>query len=139
MKKDETNTLKNLGSHNTKYSYDNPSKDLLETFQNQYPDRDYVVEYIFNEFTSLCPKTYQPDFATIKIEYTPDKLCIETKSLKTYFLSYRQYGAFMETLTNQILDDCVSVCKPRWMRITSNFNTRGGTLINVIAEHISDD
>jgi len=132
---DQTNTLKNLGSAKTKYEYNNPNSSILETFPNQYSGRDYKTEFIFKEFSSLCPKTGQPDFATIKVEYIPDKLCIETKSLKVYFLSFRQYGSFMETITNRILEDCVSVCTPRWMKITSNFNTRGGTLINVEAEY----
>jgi 7-cyano-7-deazaguanine reductase len=134
----ETEGLSQLGNHKTKYEYDNPSSKILETFQNQYPGRDYVVEYVFNEFSSLCPKTGQPDFAVIKVEYIPDKLCIETKSLKLYFLAYRQYGSFMETITNKILEDCVEGCSPRWMKITSNFNARGGTLINVEAEHETD-
>jgi len=132
---DNVSSLKSLGSAGTRYRYTDPDPSLLETFPNQYPHRNYRVEYVFTEFSSLCPKTGQPDFATITIAYIPDKLCIETKSLKTYFLSYRQYGTFMETLTNRILEDCISVCKPRWMEITSNFNARGGTLINVKAQY----
>ena len=135
MKKDQITLLKNLGSAKTEYKYTDPTSDILETFENQFPGRDYITEFVFNEFTSLCPKTGQPDFATIKVEYIPDKLCIETKSLKLYFLAFRQHGAFMETITNQILEDCVAVCKPSWMKITSNFNARGGTLINVKAEY----
>jgi 7-cyano-7-deazaguanine reductase len=133
--KDDISKLTKLGDHGKKYSYENPSKELLETFQNKFPQRDYITQFIFNEFTSLCPKTLQPDFATITVEYVPDQLCIETKSLKIYFLAYRNTGAFMETITNTILDDCVAVCKPRYMKITSNFNPRGGTFINVIAEY----
>lgn len=132
--KDDIVALKQLGSANTKYEYTNPSPNLLEVFENQYPHRDYLTEFVFTEFSSLCPKTGQPDFATIKIQYIPDKKCIETKSLKLYFLAFRQYGAFMETITNKILEDCSSVCHPRWMKISSNFNPRGGTLINVEAE-----
>ena len=138
MKKDKTNELKSLGSSGTKYQYDTPSKDILETFENQFPDRKYYVEYKFNEFTSLCPKTGQPDFATIKVEYTPNKLCIETKSLKEYFLSYRQHGSFMETIINQILEDCVNVCDPQWIQITGEFNPRGGTFITVKAEYFQE-
>lgn len=138
-KKDNPIHLKNLGSGKTEYRYNEPSKNTLETFENQYPERDYKVAYIFNEFTSLCPKTGQPDFATITVEYIPDKKCIETKSLKLYFLEFRQYGSFMETITNKILEDCVVSCKPRWMKITSNFNARGGTLINVTAEYHSNN
>lgn len=133
MKKDDTSTLSSLGSQGAEYRYENPNVDLLETFPNQYPERDYITEFVFNEFSSLCPKTHQPDFAVITVRYIPDQLCIETKSLKTYYLAFRQHGSFMETLTNKILEDLVSVCKPRWMAVTSNFNARGGTLINVEA------
>jgi 7-cyano-7-deazaguanine reductase len=133
--KDNVENLKNLGSHGTKYEYENPTKEMLETFKNQYPNRDYITEFVFNEFSSLCPKTGQPDFAKITIHYIPNKLCIETKSLKVYFLAYRQEKTFMETLTNRILDDCVAVCKPRYMRVTSEFNPRGGTLISVVVEY----
>ena len=133
-RKDQTESITKLGDQNTKYIYNNPTPDMLETFPNQYPDRDYITEFVFGEFTSLCPKTGQPDFATITVRYIPDKLCIETKSLKLYFLAFRQYGSFMETITNRILDDLVSVCQPRWMKIIGNFNARGGTLINVIAQ-----
>ena len=133
---DDVKNLTKLGSNSTNYQYGSPSKEILEVFPNQYPGRDYITEFVFNEFTSLCPKTGQPDFAIIKVEYIPDQYCIETKSLKLYFLSYRQYGSFMETITNKILEDCVSVCNPRKMKITSNFNARGGTLINVIAEYV---
>lgn len=135
MKNDNPNDLRNLGSQKTEYRYDNPSKTVLETFKNQFSERDYKTEFIFNEFTSLCPKTGQPDFAKISVEYIPDELCIETKSLKLYFLRYRQHGSFMETITNNILEDCVAICQPRWMKITSNFNARGGTEINIIAEY----
>lgn len=131
---DNTTSLTQLGSAKTKYTYDNPTPNLLETFENQYPNRNYITEFVFSEFSSLCPKTEQPDFATIKVQYVPDKRCIETKSLKLYFLAFRQYGSFMETITNKILEDCVSVCDPRWIKIIANFNARGGTLINVEAE-----
>jgi 7-cyano-7-deazaguanine reductase len=133
--KDDIKKLTQLGNHGTKYVYNNPTSEMLETFQNKFPQRNYVTQFIFNEFTSLCPKTGQPDFATITIEYIPDQLCIETKSLKIYFLAFRNLGSFMETITNIILDDCVSVCKPRYMKVTSNFNPRGGTFINIIAEY----
>jgi 7-cyano-7-deazaguanine reductase len=99
---------------------------LLETFENQYPDRNYNIKHIAPEFTSLCPKTGQPDFATIILEYIPDKLCVELKSYKFYLQSYRNDGIFFESVTNKILDDLVSVTKPRWMKITAQFNTRGG-------------
>ena len=138
-RKDNPENLKNLGSQKTVYVYEQPSREILETFKNQYPERPYVVEYIFHEFTSLCPRTGQPDFARITVHYIPRYQCIETKSLKLYFLAFRQHGAFMETITNQILEDCVAVCQPRMMRITSHFNARGGTLINVVAEYEDDE
>ncbi len=99
---------------------------LLETFENQYPDRDYSIIHEAPEFTSLCPKTGQPDFATIVVEYVPDKLCIELKSLKLYLNAYRNDGIFYESVTNKILDDLVTVCKPRYMIVTAEFNVRGG-------------
>jgi len=135
MKNDKTDQLKNLGSAETKYNYQNPNMSTLEVFPNQFSHRDYVTEFIFLEFTSLCPKTSQPDFAKITLQYIPDKMCIETKSLKLYFLQFRQHGAFMETITNTILEDCAEVCAPRWMKVVADFNARGGTLINVTAEH----
>lgn len=122
-----------LGSH-TEYQYGNPTADLLEVFENSKPGRNYEVTYTFNEFTSLCPKTGQPDFATVYVEYIPGAYCIETKSLKIYFLAFRQYGSFMETITNKILDDLVKVCHPRYIKITCRFNARGGTFIDVVAE-----
>jgi 7-cyano-7-deazaguanine reductase len=135
MKKDDVSKLTKLGDHNTKYEYYEPNPNLLETFPNKYPNRDYITEFVFKEFTSLCPKTGQPDFATISVRYIPKEKCIETKSLKLYFLSFRQHGSFMETITNMILEDLVAVCSPKWMKITANFNARGGTLINVEAEY----
>lgn len=133
--KDDVAQLTKLGSHETKYQYDTPTPQVLETFTNKYPHRRYVTQFVFNEFTSLCPKTGQPDFATISVEYCANEKCIETKSLKLYFLAYRQYGSFMETITNKVLEDLVHVCSPHWMRVVSNFNARGGTLINVTAEY----
>ena len=139
LKIDDTRNLTKLGSKETKYIYDSPNFLMLETFPNQYPEREYITQFIFDEFTSLCPKTGQPDFAKITVEYVPVRLCIETKSLKVYFLAYRQERTFMETLTNRILEDCVRVCEPRQLRIISNFNARGGTLINVIAEYVKKE
>ncbi len=101
-------------------------KKLLETFKNEFTNRDYTIIHTAPEFTSLCPKTGQPDFATITIEYIPDKLCVELKSLKLYLNSYRSDGLFYESATNKILDDLVAVCKPRYMLINANFNVRGG-------------
>lgn len=112
---------------------------LLETFKNEYPGRDYNIIHTAPEFTSLCPKTGQPDFATIIIEYIPDKLCIELKSLKHYFNSFRNDGIFFESVTNKILDDLVSVCKPRYMLITAEFNVRGGISSIIEAEYEKED
>lgn len=136
MKKDNTKNLTKLGSKETKYEYNIPNSKLLEVFENKFPKRIYSVDFIFNEFTSLCPKTGQPDFATITITYEPDKKCIETKSLKLYFLSYRQHGAFMETIVNSILEDCVKISSPRYMLVVGKFNTRGGIVIEVTAKYI---
>ncbi|MEM7610859.1 MAG: preQ(1) synthase [Pseudomonadota bacterium] len=111
-----------------------PSRDL-ETFPNPNSDTDLVIRIHTPEFTCLCPKTDQPDFATIYIEYIPGRLCVELKSLKLYFWSYREQGAFHEAVTNQILDDLVAVLKPRFMRVTSDFNVRGGVYTNVVVEH----
>ena len=111
---------------------------LLETFENQNPERDYRVTHSAPEFTSLCPKTGQPDFAVIVIEYIPDNLCIELKSLKLYLNSYRNEGIFFESVTNKILDDLVKVCKPRCMVVTAEFNVRGGISSTVEAEYIDE-
>ena len=108
---------------------------LLEVFKNQYSNRDYTVTHIAPEFTSLCPKTGQPDFGKITLEYIPDKLCVELKSLKIYLNSYRNDGIFYESVTNKILDDLVSVCKPRYMKITADFNVRGGISSVIVAEY----
>jgi len=112
---------------------------LLETFENQYPDRDYNIIHTAPEFTTLCPKTGQPDFATIIVEYIPDKLCIELKSLKLYLNSYRSEGIFFESVTNKILDDLVIVCNPRYMLVTADFNVRGGISSVIEAEYLSKE
>ncbi|KMP12303.1 7-cyano-7-deazaguanine reductase [Candidatus Nitromaritima sp. SCGC AAA799-A02] len=111
-----------------------PSK-KLETFANPHPDRDYEIEMECPEFTCLCPKTGQPDFAVIEIRYVPDKLCIELKSLKQYLWSYRDEGAFHEKVINDILDDLVAVCRPRWMEVEGDFNVRGGIHTTVTANY----
>ena len=109
---------------------------LLETFENEYKNRDYNIIHVAPEFTSLCPKTGQPDFGIITIEYVPDKICIELKSLKLYLNSFRNDGIFYESVTNRILDDLVNVCKPRYMLITAEFNVRGGISSIIEAEYI---
>jgi 7-cyano-7-deazaguanine reductase len=111
-----------------------PSKSL-ETFDNPQPDRDYTIRIEVPEFTCLCPKTGQPDFAELTIEYIADQLCVELKSLKMYAWSFRDEGAFHEAVTNQILSDLVSATQPRFMRLTANFNVRGGIYTSVVAEH----
>lgn len=108
---------------------------ILEVFENAYPGRDYSVIHTAPEFTSVCPKTGQPDFATIVIEYIPDKLCIELKSLKFYLNSYRNDGIYFESVTNKILDDLIEVCKPRYMLIKAQFNVRGGISSLIKAEY----
>lgn len=108
---------------------------LLETFPNPHPDRDYLVETVCPEFTSLCPKTGQPDFGTFTISYVPGEVCFELKSLKMYMQAYRNIGAFYEDVTNRILDDLVEVTKPRWMKIVAAFTPRGGISTNVVVEH----
>ena len=107
----------------------------LETFDNARPDRDYTIHIETPEFTCLCPKTGQPDFATIQIDYIPDLKCVELKSYKLYIWSYRDQGAFHEAVTNQILDDLVAATDPKFKRITGIFNVRGGVYTNVVAEH----
>lgn len=107
----------------------------LETFDNPNLERDYVIQIQINEFTCLCPKTGQPDFATLLLEYVPDQRCVELKSLKLYIWSYRDQGAFHEAVTNKILGDLVAATEPRFMRLTARFFVRGGIFTNVIAEH----
>ncbi|MFV2032735.1 MAG: preQ(1) synthase [Gammaproteobacteria bacterium] len=107
----------------------------LDTFDNPQPDRDYTIRIDTPEFTCLCPVTGQPDFASIQIEYIADKLCLELKSLKLYFWSYRNEGAFHEAVTNQILNDLVEAVSPRFMRVSGDFNVRGGVYTQVVAEH----
>ena len=107
----------------------------LDTFDNPNPERDYTIRIETPEFTCLCPMTGQPDFATIDIEYIADKLCLELKALKLYLWSYRDEGVFHEAVTNQILSDMVDAIAPRFMRVSADFNVRGGVYTSVIAEH----
>ena len=111
-----------------------PSK-TLEVFDNPNIERDFVIRIDIPEFTCLCPKTGQPDFATLHLEYIADKQCLELKSLKNYIRSFRNDGAFHEAVTNQILDDLVSVLDPRFMRLKSIFNVRGGIYTSIESEH----
>ena len=114
-----------------------PSREL-ELFPNPQPERDYTIRITIPEFTCLCPKTGQPDFATLLLEYIPDQQCVELKSLKMYVWSFRDEGAFHEAVTNEILDDLVSATAPRFMRLSAIFNVRGGIDTTVIAEHRAD-
>jgi 7-cyano-7-deazaguanine reductase len=107
----------------------------LETFPNPAVDRDFHIHMQIPEFTCLCPKTGQPDFATLFLDYIPDATCVELKSLKLYIWSYRNEGAFHEAVTNRILDDLVAVTAPRFMRLTARFFVRGGIFTNVVAEY----
>ena len=111
-----------------------PSKSL-ETFDNPNPERDYHIHMEIPEFTCLCPKTGQPDFATLFLDYIPDRTCVELKSLKLYIWSFRNEGAFHEAVTNAILNDLVKATEPRFMRLTAKFFVRGGIFTNVVAEH----
>ena len=110
-------------------------RSILDTFSNPNPKRNYSIRFVFPEFTSVCPVTGQPDFATITVEYVPDKLCVEMKSLKLYFFSFRDKGIFYEAVTNQILDDLVATLKPRKMIVTGDFAVRGGTAGTVTVEY----
>ncbi|MBK69733.1 MAG: NADPH-dependent 7-cyano-7-deazaguanine reductase QueF [Legionellales bacterium] len=112
--------------------------DILDTFPNPKIKRDFTINIEIPEFSCLCPKTGQPDFAVLEIDYIPDELCIELKSLKLYIWSYRDQGAFHEAVTNKILDDLVAKISPRFMSIEAKFNVRGGIYTNVTAEYIKE-
>ncbi|MCR4315703.1 MAG: preQ(1) synthase [Planctomycetes bacterium] len=112
-----------------------PTTKILETFENEYQHRDYEILIEIPEFTSVCPKTGLPDFGEIVIRYVPDELCLELKSVKYYFVAYRNFGVFYEHAVNQILDDLVSVCHPRRMIVEGHFASRGGITTSVVAMH----
>jgi len=107
----------------------------LETFANPSPERDYTIRMRMPEFTCLCPKTGQPDFATLFLEYIPDRLCVELKSLKLYIVSFRSRGAFHEAITNEIVEELAAAVAPRFLRLTARFNVRGGIHTSVTVEH----
>ena len=111
----------------------------LDTFENPNPERDYTIHIDTPEFTCLCPLTGQPDFATIEVAYVPGLRCLELKALKLYFWSYRDEGAFHEAVTNQILSDLVAAISPRFMRVTADFNVRGGVYTRIVVEHRAAD
>ena len=106
----------------------------IETFPNPAPERNYLIRHICPEFTSVCPKTGQPDFATIELEYVPDQLCLELKSLKLYYYSFRNEGIYYEAVTNRLLSELAAVCNPRYIKVTGHFNVRGGISSVVVAQ-----
>ena len=114
-----------------------PAAEQLETFPNPNPGRDYIIDIVCPEFTSLCPKTGQPDFGTITFSYVPDRLCVELKSLKLYLQRYRDQGTFYETVVNRLLDDFVKACSPRRCKIVGAFTPRGGITTTVTCIHES--
>jgi 7-cyano-7-deazaguanine reductase len=114
-----------------------PSSDQLETFPNHYPGRDYTIEIVCPEFTSTCPKTGQPDFGTITFIYAPEQKCVELKSLKLYLQRFRNEGIFYENVINRLLDDFVSACQPRRLKVIGAFTPRGGITTTVTCEHVS--
>ena len=113
-------------------------RDVLETFDNENPGRDYSIEIVCPEFTSVCPKTGQPDFGTLTFTYTPEAKCVELKSLKLYLQRFRNEGIFYENVTNRILDDMVAVLKPRRMRLLAEFTPRGGITTRVTVEFVAE-
>ena len=109
---------------------------ILDTFPNPFPDRDYQIEFVFPEFTSMCPVTGQPDFATITLQYVPDQRCVEMKSLKLYYYAFRNKGMFYESVTNTIRDDLVAALKPRRLKVIGAFNVRGGTAGTITVDYV---
>lgn len=134
----DTNKLSLLGSSNTQYP-ENPDDAALETFQNQHPDIDYLVPFKCTEFTSLCPKTGQPDFARLEIVYVPREQMIESKALKLYLFSFRNRGEFHEDVINRIFADLWRVMNPKFMRIVGDFTVRGGIAIKPLVLKYADD
>lgn len=118
-----------------------PFQETLETFENSYPDREYTIEITCPEFTSVCPKTGQPDFGVLTFRYIPDRLCVELKSLKLYLQRFRNEGIFYENVTNRILDDFVAVVQPRHVSLESDWGARGGitTIVTVSYDQESDE
>jgi len=123
-----------MSQNDAKNTTQGPNRDL-ETFPNPNPERDFTIRISIPEFTCLCPKTGQPDFATLKLDYVADQACVELKSLKLYMWSFREEGAFHEAVTNHILGDLVAATSPRFMRLTADFNVRGGIYTAVVAEY----
>ncbi|MBF0170101.1 MAG: NADPH-dependent 7-cyano-7-deazaguanine reductase QueF [Nitrospinae bacterium] len=139
---DDAAGLKALGAGTTRYAYDRPDAGLLEAFANPFADPsrnragvDGTVRIEAPEFTSLCPLTGQPDFAVIIVEYRPDQLCVESKSLKLYLMGFRQYGEFHESCVNRIANDLVALLKPKWLKVEGRFTPRGGIAFWPTAEY----
>ena len=132
MTSDRYDTLDQLGT--TQGLPNSPEEAVLERVKNPCPE-PYMVRLVAPEFTSICPVTGQPDFATLKLEYTPDEKCVELKSLKMYMWTFRERGAFHEAVTNEIIDHLVAATDPRWMKLTMKFNVRGGIYTDVVVEH----
>jgi 7-cyano-7-deazaguanine reductase len=135
---DYTARLSQLRKNESNYP-ENPEQALLETFDNRYAHRPYEISFNCPEFTARCPMTNQPDFGSIKIEYCPDKTCIESKSLKMYLFAYRNHNTFHEEAVNRILDDIVAACAPRYAVVTGDFNARGGIAIHVEAAYQNEE
>lgn len=135
---DVTDRLTLLGAGRLPVPENGPGVTLLEAFPNRYPQRPYIISISFPEFTSLCPVTGQPDFGSISVEYVPDELCVESKSFKLYMFAFRNHQAFMETITNTVLDDLCALLAPCWCRVKGLFAPRGGTRIHVFAETFKD-
>ena len=135
---DQVSHLRVLGSGKLPNPGGSPGPHLLESFPNIFPQRNYIIRIAYPEFTSLCPATGQPDFANIIVEYIPDMLCVESKSFKLYMMAFRNYNAFMETITNTVLNDLYAVLSPRWCRINGIFAARGGTHLHVFAEQFKE-
>ena len=133
---DQTEHLKTLGQGGeTSYANQGPHAGIMETFPNNFPARPYIISIEFPEYTSLCPKTGQPDFATIIVEYIPNERIVESKSFKLYMFAYRNHQSFMETITNQMLEDMITALDPLWVRVKGIFSPRGATMLHVFAEH----
>lgn len=129
----DSKKLSALGK-NTQYIFDKPDSKILESFANQHSDHSYLIELFCNEFTSLCPVTGQPDWGEFVIRYVPNKLCVESKSLKLYLFSFRNHGEFHEDVTNRIANDLFKLLKPRYLQIYGDFNPRGGIAIKPFVE-----
>lgn len=135
---DDVTKLKTLGSGSTAYNMEGPSASILETFPNQ-GEGDYLIVLDQPEYTSLCPKTGQPDYGHITVDYIPGDVCVETKSFKLYMVAYRNHRSFMETIVNDMKNHLVEVLNPKYLRVTGRFNPRGGTYNTVRAAHVRDD